>query len=236
MADALQHAHESGLIHRDVKPSNLLIDTDGHIWLTDFGLASRAEEQTVATATGDVLGTPIYMSPEQATGAPGNVKEFSDIYSLGATLYELATLHKPFDGNRHQILLRVIRGEFPAPSRVRADIPRQLEAIIVKAMSLSPQARYASAGEMAKDLRRFAGGEAVVAKLPGVVGRIGRWTERNPRVALASAIGLLATIAAVIGVQSFNSQRLARLNDQLGSSNALLRKRRTKTWALAISN
>ena len=233
VADALQHAHESGVIHRDVKPSNLLLDTDGQIWLTDFGLASRAEDQTVATATGDMLGTPIYMSPEQAIGRPGGTREFSDIYSLGATLYELATLQKPFDGNRHQILLRVIRGEFPAPSRVRGDIPRQLEAIIVKAMSLAPQARYASASEMAKDLRRFAGGEQVVAKLPGMIGRFGRWIERNPWVALASVLGVLATIGAVIGVQSFNSRQLARLNEQLGSSNALLERTNNE---LGISN
>ena len=222
VADALHHAHESGVIHRDVKPSNLMIDTHGHVWLTDFGLASRDQEETAVTATGDLVGTPIYMSPEQAIGRYSNASQAADVYSLGATLYELATLHKPFDGNRHQILLQVIRGEFPAPSRVRADIPRQLETIIVKAMSLSPQDRYASAGEMAKDLRRFAGGEEVVARLPGLIKRIGRWTERNPRVALASAIGLLATIAAVIGVQSFNSQRLARLNEQLGNTNALL--------------
>jgi serine/threonine protein kinase/WD40 repeat protein len=222
VADALQHAHESGVIHRDVKPSNLLLDTDGHVWLTDFGLASRNDEQTVATATGDVLGTPIYMSPEQAMGTSGNVSQLSDIYSLGATLYELATLHKPFDGSRQEVLLQVIRGEFPTPRRVRADLPRQLEAIIVKAMSLSPLVRYASAAELARDLRRFVAGETVVARLPGVMGRIGRWSQRNPRVALAAAIGTAATIAAVIAVQTFNSQQLARLNDRLGSTNALL--------------
>ncbi len=222
IADALHVAHRSGIVHRDVKPSNILLDANGKAWLTDFGLAGFAEEHTALTATNEIIGTPTYMSPEQATASGNSLDPRSDVYSLGATLYELATLQRPFAGNRHQILFSVMQGSVAAPRAIRADIPTDLEAIIVKAMALSPQSRYPSPAEMAEDLRRFASGNLVQAKMPGWSARAHRWIERNPLVALVSLLGIIATIVAAFAVQAVNSRTLLTVNRKLESTNQSL--------------
>ena len=222
VADALQAAHDVGIVHRDIKPSNILLDINGKAWLTDFGLASFSDDQTVLTMSGEIVGTPTYMSPEQAMGQDQRLDVRGDVYSLGATLFELATLHRPFKGSRDQILFRVTRGDVPAPRSLRREVPSELEVIILKAMALSPEARYRTASEMAQDLRRFTAGELVHAKRPGWVERAYKWAEKNPLVALASLLGLIATIIAVFAVQAVNSRSLRAMNRILENTNHFL--------------
>ncbi|EMB19025.1 serine/threonine-protein kinase [Rhodopirellula europaea] len=219
VADALQVAHDERVIHRDIKPSNLIFDSDGKIWLTDFGLALIEDQNTALTLTGDILGTPAYMSPEQTIGSQTDITRRSDIYSLGATLYEWATLQRPFQGNRDQILANVANGSLATPRQIRGDLPRPLEAIICKAMSRSPDARYTTAAEFARDLRRFADGKPVQAKMPGWPESFLRWSRRNPLVAVATLIGVITLVMTVLGMQAIHSGQLTRVNEKLAESN-----------------
>ncbi|KLU04643.1 serine/threonine protein kinase [Rhodopirellula islandica] len=219
IADALQVAHNERVIHRDIKPSNLLFDREGKIWLTDFGLALIEDQNTALTLSGAILGTPAYMSPEQTFGSQTDITRRSDIYSLGATLYEWATLRRPFQGSRDQILANVANGSLVTPGSVRGDLPRPLEAIICKAMSRSPDSRYSTAEEFAEDLRRFAAGESVQAKMPGWSERSLRWGRRNPLVTLATLIGAISLVMTVLGMQAMHSEQLTRVNKKLAESN-----------------
>jgi hypothetical protein len=219
IADALHFAHSFKIIHRDVKPSNLMLDRDGRLWLTDFGLAFLEDDQTALTMTGDLVGTPAYMSPEQTIGSHSEVTRRSDVYSLGATLYEWATLHRPFSGNREQVLVNVANGSLATPRSLRSDVPPELEAVICKAMARSPEGRYPTAAAFAQDLRRFASGKRVSAKMPGWTERLFRWSQRNPLVAVASFVGVVTTVVAVLSMQSIHSRQLVRINEQLEKSN-----------------
>ncbi|QDV61569.1 WD40 repeat domain-containing serine/threonine-protein kinase [Crateriforma conspicua] len=232
-ADALQAAHDQGMVHRDVKPSNLMLDSTGHLWLTDFGLASLGEAHTVVTQTGQVIGTPHYMSPEQAVADQGQVDHRSDVYSLGATLYELVTGRRPHHGDRFRILMEISAGRFPPPSKVLPDVPRPLEAIILKAMQRMPSDRYQAAADMAADLRRFAAGTATVARTPGPADHAIRWVVSNPKAALAVATLTATIVLAVIAAQYLMGQRLARFNRELGTANETLERTNA---ALAKSN
>src|SRR5262249_5589411 len=148
-AEALEHAHQLGILHRDIKPGNLLVDAAGHLWVTDFGLAQLPGDVNL-TLTGDLVGTLRYMSPEQATAQRGALDHRTDIYSLGATLYELATLEPAFAGRDRHALLRQIATEEPRPpGRLNPAIPTELETIILKAMDKSPGDRYQTAQELA---------------------------------------------------------------------------------------
>ena len=182
VASALHAAHERKIVHRDVKPSNLMLDRDGRIWLTDFGLASVGDALTQLTNTGDLLGTPAFMSPEQATGLNRVVDHRSDIYSLGATLFTMATLQRPFIGTSQQILQDVREGRIQPPSAIRPDISRKLEAIILKAMARKPASRYDTCEELETDLRHFATGLPVKARLPGPFARATQWMSRHPAI------------------------------------------------------
>jgi serine/threonine protein kinase/HAMP domain-containing protein len=213
-ADALEHAHGLGVIHRDVKPANLMVDDRGCLWVTDFGLA-RVQASGGPTRSGDMLGTFRYMSPEQAR-ADAPVDHRTDVYSLGATLYELATLSPALDdGDRGELLRRLELEEPPAPSTLVPSIPRDLETIILKAMAKAPSSRYSSAGAMADDLGRFLDGVPILARRPGVQERLARWSMRH-RTALASAAGtlLLATLTAC-GLLWSAHRRTARALDRL---------------------
>ncbi|MHC5077400.1 MAG: protein kinase domain-containing protein, partial [Planctomycetota bacterium] len=169
-ADGLNHAHERGIIHRDVKPANLLLDREGRVRILDFGLAKQRDVATI-TASGTVVGTPMYMSPEQAS--PGAQITFqTDIYSLGATLYEILTGVPPFLGeNVHSLIRKVRMQEPPAPRSIRPDIPKPLENIVRKAMAKDPRRRYGTAAEFAADLKRFLDEGAVKARPPGLLDR-----------------------------------------------------------------
>jgi tetratricopeptide (TPR) repeat protein/predicted Ser/Thr protein kinase len=191
-ADALDHAHGLGILHRDIKPANLLIDPQGAVWITDFGLA-RFPSDFSLTGTGDVVGTLRYMSPEQAQARRGVVDQRTDIYSLGVTLYELLTLRPAFEGRDHQELLRQIAADEPVPPRrVNPAIPRDLETIVLKAMAKDPSHRYATAQELAADLRRFLADEPILARRPGPIERGLRWARRHWEI--------VATAAAVVVV------------------------------------
>ena len=144
-AEALDYAHRMGIVHRDIKPANLLVDVRGNLWITDFGLA-RMQSETGLTITGDVLGTLRYMSPEQALAKRGYLDHRADIYSLGATLYELVTLRPAIDGqDRQEILRKIAQDEPVSPRRLDRSIPGELETIVLKSMSKEPQSRYATA-------------------------------------------------------------------------------------------
>ncbi len=178
-ADALAHAHLQGVIHRDVKPSNLLIDGKGNIWVTDFGLARRLADPGM-THHDSLLGTPRYMSPEQAR--TGSIDGRTDVYSLGATLYELLTLRPPFDGRSAAELIEQIGQHDPAPpSTVDPRVPRDLETIVLKALAKRPADRYLTAAELVDDLARFLNHEPVKARRISPAGRLWRVAAPAPR-------------------------------------------------------
>ncbi|OJW22005.1 MAG: hypothetical protein BGO49_14575 [Planctomycetales bacterium 71-10] len=211
VAEALAHAHGLGILHRDVKPANLLVDADGHPWITDFGMA-RLQGESDLTRTGDLIGTLRYMAPEQALGRGEGVDGRSDVYALGATLYELLTLRPAFDDDDRQALLRRILSEGPSrPRSIDATIPADLETLVLKAMAREPADRYASASELADDLRRFLASEPIRARPPGRLARLRRWASRPERVREAGAalvslglltggIGILFYLAHLLGI------------------------------------
>jgi serine/threonine protein kinase len=199
-AEALDHAHQLGVVHRDIKPGNLLLDGRGHVWVTDFGLA-QLQSAAGLTLTGDLVGTLPYMSPEQALAKRVPIDHRTDVYSLGATLYELLTLRPPFDGQDRQELLRQIAFEEPPrPRRLNKGIPPELETIVLKALEKDPAERYATAQELANDLRRFLEDKPIQARRPTARQRVQKWLRRHPAVVRsAMLIVLLAAVACGIG-------------------------------------
>ncbi len=198
VAQALHYAHQHGVIHRDLKPANIMIDEQGRPHVMDFGLAKRETDEPPLTLEGQVLGTPAYMSPEQARGESNKVDSRSDVYSLGVVFYELLTGERPFRGNRRMLLLQVLEDDPRPPRQLNDKVPRDLETICLKAMARSPARRYTSAAELADDLGRWLAGEPIRARPSGYLERVGRWCRRNPLVAslflavtLGSAVGLV---------------------------------------------
>jgi WD40 repeat protein/serine/threonine protein kinase len=199
-AEALDHAHQAGVVHRDVKPANLLLDSRGRLWVTDFGLAQILHGEAGLTLTGDLVGTLRYMSPEQALAKRVVVDHRTDVYSLGATLYELLTLQPVFAGGDRQELLRRIAFEEPLqPRRLNRTIPAELETIVLKAMEKNPAERYATAQELADDLQRFLDDKPIRAKRPTLVQRARRWMRRHQPLAWAGSIVLLLATAGLVG-------------------------------------
>lgn len=198
IAQALHAAHELGVVHRDIKPSNLLIDRGGKPWVADFGLA-RWQTESPLTRTGDIVGTVRYMSPEQARGGAVPIDHRTDVYSLGITLYELATLHQAFDCETGPQLLAQIQNEGPPPpSRFAPDIPRDLENVILKAISSSRDDRYATAQEFADDLQRFVAGEPTRARAPSSSERLVKFLRRHRHAAVALAVCLVVLFVASV--------------------------------------
>jgi serine/threonine protein kinase len=197
-AEALDHAHQQGVIHRDIKPGNLLLDAGGHLWVADFGLA-RSPAGPGLTATGDVLGTLRYMSPEQALAKRALVDHRSDIYSLGVTLYEAVTLEPAYPGrDREELLRQIAAGDPRPPRRVNPAVPFDLETILLNAMAREPEGRYATAQEMADDLRRFLDGRPVLAARPTLFERATRWVRRHRQAVAAAALGLILAVAGLL--------------------------------------
>ena len=196
LAEALDYAHEQNVIHRDIKPSNILIDRDGHPHLTDFGLAKRLLANQTLTEDGRVLGTPSYMSPEQARGETHTVGQRSDIYSLGVVLYELLTGERPFHGGKRLVMLQVLEDEPRSPRSLNENVSKDLETICLKAMAKSPARRYESAKAMASDLQRFLAGEVIAARPVGRVERLWRWCHKYP---LAASVMLAVVVGSAVG-------------------------------------
>ncbi len=220
-AEALNAAHEQGIVHRDVKPSNLMVEQDGHLWVMDFGLA-RVESDATMTGPGDVLGTVRYSSPEQALGKRGLVDHRTDIYSLGATLYELLTGVSPFGDDSRETLLLRLAGEDPRdPRRLNPAIPRDLETVLLKCLSRRIDARYATAQDLADDLRRFQENRAVHAIRPSLLNRMKKWVQRNRAVSSTIVTVTCALITLTAGLFLYN-RRLGELNTQLADSNTSL--------------
>jgi serine/threonine protein kinase len=195
-AEALEHAHERGVIHRDIKPGNLLVEENGHLWITDFGLAQFQNSDAALTMTGDLVGTLRYMSPEQALAQRGLVDHRTDVYSLGVTLYEVLTLEPSFDGRDRNELLRQIAFEEPCSPRQRNEkIPVDLETIVLKAIAKPVEERYATAQELADDLRRFLDHKPILARRPTCLERATKWARRHRGVVRAGIVLLL--VAAV---------------------------------------
>jgi serine/threonine protein kinase len=196
-ADALRHAHSHGIIHRDIKPSNLILAENGRVKLSDFGLAKSVGEGSL-TKTGDFIGSPAYVSPEQAASRRKKVDERSDIYSLGVTLYEMLTLIQPFSGKDVAVILRNILTKDPLPpTRLNPRVPRDLETIVLKAIEKDPDQRYQTAEELSDDLRRFLNFEPISARPLGPLARAGRAVRRH-KVALS--IGVMAAAIIVLSV------------------------------------
>jgi serine/threonine protein kinase len=185
VADALHHAHQNNVIHRDIKPSNLLLSPDGRLSVNDFGLA-RVLEQPGMTVTGEFVGTPAYMAPEQIAGGRVLVDHRCDAYSLGATLYELLTLRPPFAADSRDRLLAMVLQKEPTPPRsVNPRVPRDLETICLKCLNKDPDQRYATAKELADDLRRYVNRFAILARRVGPLGKLKKWVKRNPVLTVA---------------------------------------------------
>jgi formylglycine-generating enzyme required for sulfatase activity len=208
VADALDYAHSQRVIHRDVKPHNILIGPGGRPSLVDFGLAKDLGEPSLSRS-GDIAGTPYYMSPEQALARRVAIDHRTDVYSLGVVLYELLSLRRPFDGQSSQQVLFQISFQDPPPLRkVAPNIPRDLETICLEAMEKEPERRYATAGAMAADLRRFLAYESIVARPPSLLERAGRGLARHR----AAAIGVGATLLVAALALAWQSRTERRRN------------------------
>jgi Protein kinase domain len=201
VAEAIEYAHRHGVIHRDLKPANILLDKNGNPRVTDFGLAKKVEGDSGLTGSGQIMGTPSYMPPEQAAGARGDVGPAADVYALGATLYALVTGRPPFQAaTAMDTVIQVISDEPVPPRRLNPSISRDLETICLKCLEKEPARRYASAAALAEELARFLAGEPILARPIGGPERLWRWCRRRPVVAgLGSAVAALILFLTVAG-------------------------------------
>jgi serine/threonine protein kinase/Tfp pilus assembly protein PilF len=240
-AEALDYAHERGVVHRDVKPGNLLLDSEGNLWVTDFGLAHLQHAEGSLTMTGDLVGTLRYMSPEQALARRVVIDHRTDVYSLGATLYELLTLRPACDGKDRQELLHQVAFEEPVPPRkLDKSIPAELETIVLEAMEKDPAERYATAQELANDLRRWLEDRPIKARPPSLRQVTLKWARRHRAAVWSVALSLLAAVVVLAGSvgwvvadRALRRQKAIEEANQAGDDVAQLR--REGRWAAALT-
>jgi serine/threonine protein kinase len=243
IARGIQASHDRGIVHRDLKPHNVLLTAAGTPKVTDFGLAKQLDDDLCQTRTGAVMGTPPYMAPEQAAGRTKEIGPSTDVYGLGAILYELLTGRPPFRGTSvSETLEQVMKNEAVPPRRLQPKVPRDLETICLKCLQKEPKQRYLTAGALADDLRRFLAGEPIQARPVGQGERLWRWCRRNPALAaaLTVAAALLVSGTAVSGYFAVNEAAQAEsarkekedavaARDALKKANAKLRSERDKS-------
>jgi hypothetical protein len=199
VAEAIDYAHRRGVIHRDLKPGNILLDQNGNPRVTDFGLAKKAQSDSGLTGSGQIMGTPSYMPPEQAGGQRGTVGPAADVYALGATLYALLTGRPPFQAaTAMDTVIQVIGQEPVSPRRLNPSVPRDLETICLKCLEKEPGKRYTSAAALGKELQRYLDGKPILARPVGQAERAWRWCRRNPALAAAISAATLALVAAAV--------------------------------------
>ncbi len=222
---AVQHAHERAILHRDLKPKNILIDEQGEPHVTDFGLAKVIGQTSGETMADAIMGTPHYMSPEQAAGKTRDVTTLADVYSLGAVLFELLVGTPPFQGDTLMRVIQQVRETPPPnPAQLNAAVPRDLATICLKCLEKEPHARYVSANALADELERWLAGEPILARPATLPERAAKWVKRNPRLAFALALALVSALVAITGTTwqwqraehnfTLSQQRKARLEIQ----------------------
>jgi eukaryotic-like serine/threonine-protein kinase len=200
VADAIEYAHQCGVIHRDLKPGNILLDLKGNPRVTDFGLAKTIQGDSGLTGSGQITGTPSYMPPEQAGGRRGEVGPAADVYALGATLYCAVTGRPPFQAaTAMDTVIQVLSDEPVPPRRLNPSIPRDLETICLKCLEKEPRERYPSAAALAADLRRFLAGEPIAARPVTRLERAAKWARRKPTLAAAYILALIAVLLGGLG-------------------------------------
>ena len=205
LARTVHYAHERGILHRDIKPGNILVDADGEPYLTDFGLARLVQTESTVTRTMEVLGTPSYIAPEQARGEAAQLTGATDVYGLGAVFYQLLTGHPPFaGGTTYETIRLVLETEPRSPRLWNPKVDRDLTTICLKCLEKDPQRRYPSALALAEDLERWLGYEPIQARRTGVVSRSRKWIRRNPTMAVL--LPSLLALSAAIGMLFWNRE------------------------------
>src|SRR5437879_2688084 len=205
VARTVHYAHEHGILHRDIKPGNILLDAKGEPHLTDFGLARLVESESTVTRTLEVLGTPSYMAPEQAVGNNAAISSLTDVYGLGAVLYQLLTGQPPFAGGTTYKTIKLLLDTEPRqPRLLNPKIDRDLSTICLKCLEKDPNRRYSSALALAEDLEHWLKHEPIQARRTGIVARSRKWVRRNPSIAVMAA--MLLALAIPLGVMIWNSE------------------------------
>ena len=242
IAEAIHYAHSHGLLHRDLKPSNILLDEFEQPRVTDFGIARRMDDDSTLTITGDILGSPAYMPPEQASGRSGEATAASDVYAMGAMLYEMLTGRAPFTAASRGAVLEMAKSQEPLPPRkLHAGIPAELETVCLKCLEKEPSRRYATAAELAEEMARFLRGDPVLARPVSAAGRAWRWARRHKAAAAAVAslfLGLtgIATVLLVMNLRVSRAKGEAETNFHASERHAAESRENLARSYLATAN